>query len=551
MKTTRYLILISLLSQSLASLAEDGNVRPVDAGQTTQENRLPPAPSADRPELKLTPPGLLEVIPGGDRVVIESVFVDGATAFDQETLAKAIALQAGQPHDLADLKRLANVVSQYYRDHDYPFARALVPAQTFKDGQLRLFVVEGRYGDVKASGDAAFVAKAKIFLRKLVSGQLIKGSELERSALILSDQPGFKVTPILRPGQLVGTGDLDVILERSERFGGSIGADNYGNRYTGRNRVAVDAFANGTLTFGDQIRLNTLYTEQDMWLGSLSYSLPLGGSGLRANATYSHTYYQLGKEFASLKADGTARISRAGLSYPLVRSQEANLTLVAAYQHKTLNDRNDSVDSSDSKFSNGVPLGLNFDIRDQWGGGGVTYGSALYTLGTLNLDGGLRSADRDTAKTDGRFSKLNIDVARIQALPRNFSFFARLSTQFAMDNLDSSEKFGLGGVYGVRAFPSGEGFGDEGALTQVELRYNLDRFTPYAFYDAGSVRLNHNSYDAGKNHRSISGGGLGLRFDHPSWAADALLAWRLSGGDPVSDSKDYQPMAWASLRYKF
>jgi hemolysin activation/secretion protein len=40
----------------------------------------------------------------------------------------------------------------------------------------------------------------------------------------------------------------------------------------------------------------------------------------------------LAKEFASLDAHGTAKVASAGLSYPILRSQRANL--VATYQSK-------------------------------------------------------------------------------------------------------------------------------------------------------------------------------------------------------------------------
>jgi len=57
---------------------------------------------------------------------------------------------------------------------------------------------------------------------------------------------------------------------------------------------------------------------------------------------------------------------------------------------------------------------------------------------------------------------------------------------------------------------------------------------PYAFYDIGTVKFNHHRFNGSDNRRTISGAGMGLRY-----------------GDPVSDSTDYQPMPWASMRYKF
>lgn len=522
-----------------------------DAGQTVQENKPAPSLPSAGPVLNIEVPALIDELPGGETVSVDSVNFTGNTVFAPDDLLAVIGDFSGKRYDLAGLKALANKVSHYYRQKNYPFAKAMIPQQSFVGQVLRIHVVEGAYGEVTTSGDAQFIERAKRFLKDLVSGEVIKGSMLERSVLILSDQPGFKVTPILRPGQHLGTGDLEVNLARTERFGGSVSYDNYGNRFTGRNRSALEVFSNSALTFGDQLKFNALYTQEDLWLGSLAYSMPLGESGLRANLGYSHTYYQLGKDFSELDANGTARIARAGLTYPIIRSQIANLSLVGSLQHKLLNDKNDSVDLSNNKSSDSLPLGLNFDLRDQLLGGGVTYGSVIYTHGKLHLEQSLRDVDRVTAKSSGGFDKLNIDVARIQALPKQLSVFMRVSGQLAADNLDSSEKFGLGGVYGVRAFPSGEGFGDQGALMQAELRLALDAFTPFVFYDAGSVKINHNKFDDGKNTRSVSGAGIGLRYDQSQWAADATLAWRISGGDPVSDSKDYQPMAWASMRYKF
>ena len=49
--------------------------------------------------------------------------------------------------------------------------------------------------------------------------------------------------------------------------------------------------------------------------------------------------------------------------------------------------------------------------------------------------------------------------------------------QLAFDNLDSSEKMELGGAYGVRAYPEGEAFGDEGYIATAEARLMLDSLT--------------------------------------------------------------------------
>lgn len=540
-----------LLAGSVAFAAN-----PPDAGRTLQENA--PTLEAPRasPEINIEAPAPGEALPGGASATLQTVSFSGNTLYDEAALLAVLGDISGKSYDLAGLKGLANQITAHYRVNGYPFARAFIPPQPMADGSLQITVVEGRYGKVQTTGDEALKERAEQFLASLQPGEVIESKQLERATLILGDLPGVRIMPIIRPGQEVGTGDLDVKVERDGRFGGEVGLDNSGNRYTGRTRGRLSLHADSPFMLGDQITASGLYTEENMWYGSLGYSLLLGSTGLRGNVGYTHTYYELGKEFASLDAHGTARVASAGLIYPIVRSQKANLTVAGSYQHKWLNDQQDSTNTSNSKTSDSLPITLNFDLRDQLGGGGITYGSLSWTHGNLDLDSGLKAADRLTAKTDGSFDKVNFDLARLQSLPANFTLFGRVSAQWAADNLDSSEGFGLGGVNGVRAYPSGEGYGDEGWLAQVEVRYtatlaNAATLSPYAFYDSGRIRINHHPWDNAENHRSISGAGLGLRAAYKDFSADASVAWRTHGGNPQSDTKHDTPMVWVSAGYRF
>src|SRR5690606_30788573 len=193
---------------------------------------------------------------------------------------------------------------------------------------------------------------------------------------------------------------------------------------------------------------------------------------------------------------------------------------------KDLQDEYGAVDIDNEKSSHTFPVSLQFDVRDQYAGGGITYGALTWTAGDLSLDTReLREQDRLTAKTEGGFQKLALDIARLQRLPQNFTLFGRFAGQLADRNLDSSESFSLGGANGVRAFPQGEGAGDEGWLTQIELRYAVGEFAPYVFYDSGKVTINAHRWQDGENRRSISGFGAGVRWTQGDFGVDASVAW--------------------------
>lgn len=541
----------TLLLMALAAACPVHAAQPPDAGRTLQENTPELPQPLQSQEFEVEPPAAQETLPGGVTVVLQSMQFEGNTRFSDEALLKSLGEVTGKSYDLAGLRSLAENITVFYRAHGYSFARAYLPAQSMKEGRLQINIVEGRYGEVRAIGDEGMASGAQAFLAPLVPGEVIESGPLERAVLILDDLPGIRVTPLIRPGQANETGDLDVKVEQEKRFGGNIGADNFGNRYTGRYRGRAATFTNSLLMFGDQVTLSGLYTNEDMWFGSLGYSAPIGTSGLRGQVSYVHTYYELGKEFSSLDATGTAKVASAGLSYPLLRSQRANLLLSGSYQHKRLHDEQDTTGISDHKSSDSLPLTLSYDLRDSLGGGGITYGALSWTHGKLHLDSTLAAADAATAGTEGHFDKLNLDIARVQLLPRNFSLFARASAQWAGDNLDSSEGFGLGGPTGVRSYPTGESFGDEGWLGQVELRYTYRNLVPFAFYDTGHIKVNHDNWAGGDNSRTISGAGVGLRANAGNWYGSASAAWRLYGGEPESDNEDHKPMVWVEAGYTF
>ncbi|MDH2050803.1 ShlB/FhaC/HecB family hemolysin secretion/activation protein [Achromobacter marplatensis] len=522
-----------------------------NAGRILQEQATEPQPPAPSPELNLSSPVPGTVAPGGPQASVTRIDLTGNQAFSTEQLLARLGDYQGKSYDLAGMQDLANQLTRYYRDAGYPFARVYLPAQGLENGVLRLQVVEGRYGEVKTEGDAGLAARAQAYLSPLKSGDIIESASLERAALLLSDLPGVTASPIIRPGQQLGTGDLVVQVDRGDRVNGSVGLDNQGNRYTGQYRANAALSINSPFMLGDQITLRAQRTSESLNYGDVGYSAPLGSSGLRGRVGYGYTGYELGKEFSDLDAHGTAKVASVGLSYPLIRSQSRNLTIGIDFLHKKLRDDYRAAEIEQNKFSNSVPIAAQFDVRDSLGGGGLTYGALSWTPGTLKLDGNLATADSLSANSAGHYSKLNLDIARLQSVSSRWSLFGRFSGQWTNDNLDSSEDFGLGGPAGVRAYPVGEGYGDRGWLAQVEVRYAAGAVTPFAFYDAGRVEISSHPWQAGENFRRVAGAGVGARVAVGGWRGEATVAWRTDGGAPQSDSRDHKPLFWVSAQYLF
>jgi hemolysin activation/secretion protein len=144
-----------------------------------------------------------------------------------------------------------------------------------------------------------------------------------------------------------------------------------------------------------------------------------------------------------------------------------------------------------------------------------------------------------TTQSEGQYAKLRYGLSRQQNLPANFSLYANLRGQIASKNLDSSERFYLGGPYGVRAYPNNEGGGTQGNLFSFELRYNLMPELQFAaFYDVGNVQVNKfNDHPAAAspNTGTLQGAGLSASWSGPyNIIVNATWAIRM-GGNPFTD----------------
>ena len=547
----------TLLAAALAASFPGWAQQAPDAGRVLQDQNAPrlQPPRPTEGVRIATPPAGTSTAPGGTQVVVPAVQFEGNSLYSDALLQTVVGDAVGKPLDLAALRGLADRVSDFYRAGGYPFARAYLPPQEIGKGALKIAIVEGRYGQVRALGDERLASQAQPFLAALRPGDVIGSAPLERATLILDDLPGVRIAPLVRPGQTTGSGDLEVRVERTAALRGELGYDNYGNRYTGEHRLRAQMYLDSPMLLGDQITLSAVVSDEALWLGSLGYHLPLGASGLRGQVSYAQTYYTLAKDFASLQASGTAQVSSLGLSYPLLRSQRANVTLAATLQHKDLLDRQGATATEDRKSSDSAVLSAQFDRRD--GSSAITYGSVSYTTGTLMLGMGLEGADALSGRNArGAFGKWNLDVVRLQHLSTpGVSVFGHLAAQWAQKNLDSSEKFSLGGASGVRAYPVGEGSGDEGWLLQTEARYNIKAFSPYAFFDVGVVNANARpermTPAVTDNRRTIAGAGLGLRYQQRSWSLDAAVAWPTTGGPVQSDVQTREPRVWLTAGYRF
>lgn len=109
------------------------------------------------------------------------------------------------------------------------------------------------------------------------------------------------------------------------------------------------------------------------------------------------------------------------------------------------------------------------------------------------------------------------------------------SGQRTTKNLDSSERFFLGGPSGLRAFPVSEGGGSEGDLLQAELRKKLPRgFELRLFRDQGRVKQSVVNFPGSPTPNTLfyDGVGAGMVWQGPRGFTFSVAWSRRLGGNP-------------------
>lgn len=549
-----------LLAGVMSSSVQAGSPRP-DAGQITRELQLQQKKQQQK-ELKSPQPLGTEAdapttaqMQDDTMIAVTQIRVTGTKKFSARILQALVADLLVGEHSLSQLEAGAARITAYYRKRGYFLANAYIPEQDIQNGVLNIAVLEGSLDQVKLKNTARiFDERVLSHLKSLSTGEALQKSEIDRKLLLLRGTVGVdKVNASLQGGAKVGTSDLLVEITPSVPYNGRIQFSNYGNRYTGEYQLGASLNINSPLMIGDQFAIRVVGSSNaDLMYGRMAYQMPVGGDGLRIGVAYSRNHYQLGKEYESLDAYGTSQTASLFATYPLMLSQVSTLFGALTYENKKLNDRMDSFFTD--KQVQLVSLGLSGERLDAVNGSGRNSFDASIYVGHLNMDATARSDDAGSARSSGDFVKATYMLNRLQRVTDQDTFSMTLAGQWAGNNLNSSEKYSLGGSYGVRAYPQGEASGDMGSMLNLELAHN---FTPQLrgvlFYDYGHIRINRDRFLATDNARTLAGAGVGVNALLYGLQLDGYVAWQTQGGTPLSEpaSSEQTPRLWVQMSGEF
>ena len=554
----------------LSGCLSDGWAQGVDAGRVydSLQKSSPKQLPAVVPKVQLKPsaePADLAPVAGA-QVEVKQFRIEGARLLQPNIIAAAVQPFSGRTLTVVQLQEAAAAVTQVYRDAGYILARAVVLPQSIQDGIITITVQEGRVDKLSIVGAQNGSEPPRVvqdgIRQSIRTTEAINSPALEETLLLINNLPSRgRSSAEISPG-LQGDGtSVNVSYAPSARVGATLQADNAGSRYTGRNRLFTQFFANDPLGLADQASLGVFTTGSLLSSVQAGYRVPFG---LRTSVGVSASVlrYKLCCLNAGQSGGGDVGALAIDASYTLRSRRDEQVGLFAIADTKRL-----ETDSAGAQQTQRTVSGATAGARGFWTGAAYNAWSASLRAGKANLAGNAADLALDAAGTrvQGRFAKFNANYFRSQALNSAWSWQLNLRGQGNLGrNLESSERIVLGGSDGVRAYPSGEAVGDTAWLATLELRYLLAQvpgLSATVFADTGGVRrFSKNAAvlaGATPNNYQLSGLGLGLRYDTEAVNLSLVVAKPVGsnrGLDALGNNSDGSkdgPRAWLTAAWRF
>lgn len=515
---------------------------PVDAYRPDTASPQVPAPDAGQPQPLLM----------NSKIQIRKVRFEGGTVYPLSELREHYHALIGHEVTLAQLIEVTRQLTQRYQQDGYLLSYAYLPPQDFKDGRVRVVLVEGYIRDADIQGD---IGRAGAYLDKLIAKlkaeRPLTRKTFERYTSLISRIPGVTFqAQVPPPGTTDGGARL--IAQASRRPFTSTLSLNDSSREDLQALIGVTS--NAQTAFAEQLSASVLVPpgedKERYWRLDYSQYLDSEGSQLQLSASR----YRSDPK-ALIRLDNGIDLTQhrenerysIGISQALIASPTESLDVVGRFY--AVNDRIDYQVV-------GFPLELNSqtDIR------------------ALSFEGDWRKAEarrlrivsagvyqgldylgaRTNADYDLDFLRLRLSALQSNQWWDNWQGVASGALYWSRDSLPDSERAVFGGQNFGRGYPSDQASGDKGWGVAYELNYSFKRdgtwvkvLQPYLAVDAARAWFNELEVQDSK----LSSAALGMRVGDARYYNVALeVAKPMS--DIALDSLNRRPRLTLSFSYQ-
>ena len=516
----------------------------------SQVNQAPLTLPTPIPEEKTSEESLSSVTyttpDGTDALIkIDTITVLGSTIFQEEDFISIIKPLEGTVSSLAELRLVADKITQLYLKDGYITSRAIVVADSLSEGNIQIKVIEGKIEEIQVIGADRLVNYVRSRV-KLGASTPVNTAELEEQLRLLRVDPLIEnIEANLTAGSGIGQSTLLVRVKAAKPLALKLGIDNYSPPSVGSERLGLELAYRNLTSLGDT--LSVFYYPRveafsDTFDLDFQYQVPLNAKNGTITAEVDINRNKIINGFAE-DLDISGETERYGLTYrqPLIRSTKKEFALSLGFDYQ---------DGQTFLLQNGFPFGAGPDDD------GVSKTSVFrlgqdYILRQTTGAWALRSSfnfgvdifgatNNEEPVPDGQFFSWLGQIQRIQILNDDNFLVIQGEFQLTPDSLLPSQQFIIGGGQSVRGYRKNVRSGDNGVRLLIEDRFTLSRtqagqpiFTLAPFFNMGAIWNVDDNPNERPEQNFLAALGLGL-----IWQPISDLNIRLDYAPPLIDLRD-------------
>jgi hemolysin activation/secretion protein len=474
----------------------------------------------------------------GPRFDLLEFEIDGNTVLDVAAVEQAVLPFLGPGRAMADVESARAALERAYQQAGYLTVFVDIPEQQVEGGIVRLHVAEGRVEKLRVTGSRYF---SQGWIRseagELAEGRVPDFGVVQQQMAALNRNEQRRVQPVLKPGRVPGTVDVELQVKDELPAGVSLEVNNRHTYATTPWRLNASAHYDNLWQRGHSLSATLIVAPDQpdrsrIWLAT--YALPVGAeSTLTAFAIWSNSLVEplsavsvAGKGF-----DLGLRYTRPLALFDIAGAPVShNVQLGVDYKHfKT--------DTVTGEF--GVLTPLHY-LPFQFGYSAARFGESMRTALNTQFVFALRDlfkrsvdcADAGRADqfacsakdADGSFGYWRGELQHDFGFGGGATLGLHAGWQLSLEPLVSNERYAIGGVDSVRGYLDAAALGDRAIMLGAEWRtpnlagseafawqHAVDDITGYLFAEGGEVRV-LNALPEQPVHTTLRSAGVGLQW---------------------------------------
>ncbi|MBN3791676.1 ShlB/FhaC/HecB family hemolysin secretion/activation protein [Burkholderia sp. Ac-20353] len=472
---------------------------------------------------------------------VNEFIVRGNTTLPAIEIEKAVYPFEGPGRTLADVNAARDALQKAYQDRGYQSVVVELPQQQVKNGVILLQVVEAKVGRLRVDG-AHYNSPQKIrdAVPALAEGSVPDFNQAQQQLTDLNRSADRQVIPVLKPGAMPQTVDVDLKVDDHSPLHGSLELNNDNSPGTSTLRTTASFSYSNLWQLGHVISGTYVLAPQhpnDARVYSFSYLAPLKDTHWSLLATVVHSD-------SNVASVGGTNVLGKGTTYGFTAiyalpSSDTYAHSVSVEIDRKHYDENVSLAGQTSTAPlTYVPVTVSYNGQLSLQQSQTSFSAALTTnIRGLGSDWGAWDNKRYNATPDFVYGKF--DVNHTQRFKNDMQANAHVSAQISNSPLVSSEQFAAGGMNSVRGYMQAEDTADSGVIGSLELRSpslakylggRVNEWRFHAFVDAAHLWLLSPLPEQTSSFNLLSVG-VGTRLQLFKYAsADFEAGWPLKAG---------------------